>query len=99
MAEVAVNAFGTDSEDPKDTVMQYDQQAGGEGHECVILKSLLFETDFQSLEFDPVSGTRQVERLNWSSVIRVSHSICTGSTATEFGASCKLVTNLPGKPT
>lgn len=99
MAEVGKDTFGMDSEDPSDTVMKQDQQAVGEGHECVSLKSLLFETNFQSLAFDPVYSTLQVERLNWSSIIRVSHCICTGIAATEFETSCKLVTNLSGKPT
>ncbi|KAM7120138.1 UBAP1-MVB12-associated (UMA)-domain containing protein 1 isoform 2-T2 [Molossus nigricans] len=40
-----------------------------------------------------------MESLNWSSIIRVSHCICTCVAATEFETSCKMVTNLPGKPT
>lgn len=63
------------------------------------LKSLLFETDFQSLEFYPVYGMLQVERLNPSGIIRVGHGICAWIAATEFETSCKLVTNLSGKPT
>lgn len=56
MAERAKNTFEMDSEDPRDPVMKCDQQAVGEGHKCVILKSLLFETNFQSLEFDPADS-------------------------------------------
>lgn len=71
----------------------------GEGRKCVISKSLLFKTNFQSLEFDPVCSMLQMERLNWSNIIRVSHCICTCIAATEFEASCKMVTHLSGKPT
>lgn len=61
------------------------------------LKSLLFEANFQSLEFHPACSTLQMESLNWSSVIRVSHRICTCIAATEFETSCKMVTNLSGR--
>lgn len=44
----AKNTFGVDSEDPKETMMKYDQQALGEDHKWVILKSLLFETNPES---------------------------------------------------
>lgn len=63
------------------------------------LNSRLFATNFQSLEFDPVYSMLQMESLNWSSVIRVSHCICTCIAATEFETSCEMVTNLSGKPT
>lgn len=69
-----------------------------EGHKCVISKSPPFETNFQSLEFCLGHSTLQMESLHWSSVIRVSHCICTCFAATEFETSCKMVTNLPGKP-
>lgn len=48
MAQRAQNTFGINSVDPKYTVMKYDLQAIGEGHKYVILKSFLFETNFQS---------------------------------------------------
>lgn len=52
-----------------------------------------------SPEFNPVQSMLQMERLNWSNIIRVSHCICTRIAATEFETSCKMVTNLSGKPT
>lgn len=61
--------------------------------------SLCYLKPIQSLEFDPIYSMLQMERLNWSNIIRVSHRICTCIAATEFETSCKMVTNLSGKPT